>query len=114
MTALEWLSYLLLAFVLGAAGQLVRVAVGLKKLHDKNTAQGVKTPFDARKLWISLALGALAGMMVAISQWSRVGGTTLPPEFLLTIMASGYAGSDIIEGLIEKSIRRPSTDTDSR
>lgn len=108
MTAPEWLAYLLLAFFLGAAGQLLRVAVGLKKLHEKNAAPGIRIPFDARKLWISLALGALAGMIVALAQWKQANGVVLSPDFLLTLMASGYAGSDIIEGLMTKSIRMPS------
>ncbi len=105
MAAIDWLAYLTLAFLLGIAGQLVRVSIGLKKLHDKNLAEGRKTPFDPKKFWISIALGALAGMMVAIAKWG--GGSTIQPDFIFTLMAAGYAGSDIIEGLIEGWTKTP-------
>lgn len=107
MTALDWLAYLLLAFVLGSAGQLVRVAIGLKKLHDKNMLEGRKTPFDPKKFWISMALGALAGLVTAVAKWDGA-HAQLQPDFIFTLMAAGYAGSDIIEGLIERWTKPPS------
>ena len=48
MSAFEWLTYLLLAFGLGTSVQLVRVAVGFKKMHDKNLATNTKTRFDQK------------------------------------------------------------------
>jgi len=101
MSALDWLTYLALAFVLGIAGQLVRVAIGLKKMHDKNIAGGQKTSFDPKKFWISIALGALAGLITAILKWDTA-NAPLQRDFIFTLMAAGYAGSDIIEGLIEQ------------
>lgn len=102
MSAMAWISYLGLALILGVFGQLARVAMGMKKLHDKNAATGTKTPFDPKKFWISICLGGLAGVLTALSMWE--GATRfLDREFLLTIMAAGYAGSDLIEGLIERA-----------
>lgn len=101
MAAQDWLCYLTLAFILGVAGQLVRVAVGLKKMHDKNLADDGKTHFDAKKFWISIVLGALAGVITAVVKWDGTNGP-LGQEFVFTLMAAGYAGSDIIEGMVER------------
>lgn len=101
MAAIDWLSYLTLAFVLGIAGQLVRVAIGLKKMHDKSLAGDHKVVFDAKKFWVSIALGALAGVITAIGKWDGANGP-IGQEFVFTLMAAGYAGSDIIEGLVER------------
>ena len=103
MSAFEWLTYLLLAFGLGSAGQLVRVAVGFKKMHDKNLATGLKTTFDQKKFWTSIVLGAMAGLITAVVKWQ--GSSQIDPDFIFTLMAAGYAGSDIIEGLIENGIK---------
>lgn len=104
MAAIDWLSYLTLAFLLGTAGQLVRVAIGLKKMHDKSLAGGERVPFDGKKLWVSIALGALAGLITAIWKWDGANGP-FGQEFIFTLMAAGYAGSDIIEGLVERWTR---------
>ena len=104
MNAAEWISYLALAFMLGMAGQLVRVAIGLKKLHDKNSSEGRKTAFDQKKFWISVVLGGLAGLITAISTWDAH-KMILERDFILSLMAAGYAGSDLIEGLIEKWVK---------
>lgn len=101
MSAAEWINYIILASMLGVAGQLIRVAIGLKKLHDKNSSEGKKTPFDSKKFWISIVLGGLAGLLTSIGAWDP-SRETLDREFLASLMAAGYAGSDIIEGMIEK------------
>ncbi|MFV0680164.1 hypothetical protein [Ottowia sp.] len=103
MTSMQWLFYLVLAAFLGGAGQLMRVAVGLKKLYDKNAVADEKTAFDAKKFWVSIVLGALAGLMTAVIKWD--GSDQFQQEFIFTLMAAGYAGSDIIEGLIESRIK---------
>ena len=105
MTASEWLTYLLLAFALGTAGQLVRVAVGFKKMHDRNLAANTKTAFDPKKFWTSIVLGAMAGLITAVVKWE--GNSQIDPDFIFTLMAAGYAGSDIIEGLIEGWTKTP-------
>jgi len=107
MNPTEWISYLLLALMLGVAGQLARVGVGLKKLHEKNQLAGKKTPFDPRKFWISIALGGLASLVTAILIWEG-SARSLDRELLLSLMAAGYAGSDILEGLVERWTRTAS------
>lgn len=99
MSAFEWIAYLILAFGLGIGGQLVRVGVGFKKMHDKAVANGEKTPFDHKKFWTSIVLGALAGVITAVIKWK--GSSRIEPDFIFTLMAAGYAGSDIIEGFID-------------
>ena len=109
MSAFEWITYLVLAFGLGISGHLVRVAVGFKKMHDKNLALGEKTKFDHKKFWTSIVLGAMAGLITAIAKWK--GDSQIDPEFIFTLMAAGYAGSDIIEGLIENGVKKQSGGT---
>ena len=101
MAATAWLAYLALALFLGVCGQLVRVAIGLKKLKEKSLASGTQSQFDAQKFWVSIALGAMAGLITAIVKWKEA-ELALQPDFIFTIMAAGYAGSDIIEGLIDR------------
>lgn len=103
MSAFDWITYLILAFGLGIAGQLVRVGVGFKKMHDKALASGEKTPFDHKKFWTSIVLGALAGTITAIAKWK--GTSQIEPEFIFTLMVAGYAGSDIVEGFIEGKLK---------
>lgn len=103
MSAQEWLIYLTLAFGLGVLGQIFRVGVGIKKMFDKNPGGAIKEDFNANKLLISLALGAAAAVITAAIRWEP-STQTLDKEFMFTLMAAGYAGSDIIEGLIERSL----------
>jgi hypothetical protein len=103
MSATEWLGYLLLAFLLGTAGQLVRVGIGFKKMHDKSLATKTKIPFDHRKFWTSIVLGAMAGLITAVVKWQ--GSSQIDADFIFMLMAAGYAGSDIIEGLIENGLK---------
>lgn len=105
MSAMAWLTYICLALVMGGLGQLVRVAVGLKKLRDSNALKGVPTPFDNKKFWISMVLGSLAGMVAAIAAWDA-SEPLLSREFLMMIVAAGYSGSDLIEGIIEKWVKK--------
>ncbi|WP_287597524.1 hypothetical protein [Thermomonas sp.] len=107
MSAFDWITYLVLAFGLGVAGQLVRVAVGFKKMHERNLALSEKTKFDHKKFWTSIVLGAMAGLITAIAKWK--GNSQIDPEFIFTLMAAGYAGSDIIEGLIDNGLDKRSS-----
>ena len=51
-------------------------------------------------------LGALAGAITAIAKWESA-TQLLQPDFMFTLMAAGYAGSDIVEGLIERWTKAP-------
>ena len=57
--------------------------------------------FDARKLWLSLFIGFIAGCLAGLSQ----GITTIDMSasgIALALLAAGYAGTDFIEGIFEK------------
>ncbi len=88
------LNYLILGALLGAAGQGARVIVGLKKLYD---AQGFKSEFSGVQLIISLVIGAVAGMLGAVTLM----GQLVDRKFLLGLIAVGYAGADFIEGFMQ-------------
>ena len=100
---LDWLLILALGLGAGAAGQLVRVVIGLKKAGEA-AARGnrlLADVFDAPKLWISLMLGALAGMVAAIGIVPA--GLQLTREAVLGLLAAGYTGSDFIEGALQRA-----------
>jgi len=97
MAAYDILAYLLLGALLGALGQGIRVIVGLKKKADENLAQPLRTWFDPQRLLLSLLIGALAGCLSVV----LLIGSELDRNSLLTIIASGYAGTDFIEGFIK-------------
>ena len=78
-------------------------------MHDRNLAENIKTKFDHKKFWTSIVLGAMAGLVTAIAKWK--GDSQIDPEFIFTLMAAGYAGSDIIEGLIENGLKKQHSGT---
>lgn len=114
---------LLLAGLLGLIGQSIRVIVGLKKLREEAAAEaqekavdgapdGVSPSkaqakaaynelFDARKLWLSLFIGFIAGCLAGLAG-DYASGATFSREAQLAIVAAGYAGTDFIEGVFKK------------
>jgi hypothetical protein len=104
MNATEILAYILLGGVLGAVGQSMRVIVGLKKEIDdakqRTTDKSVKDWFDARELWVSLLLGAIAGIVAAGLAFKP--DMTFDKNFLLGVVAAGYAGADFLGGIMSK------------
>jgi hypothetical protein len=104
---------LLLCGLLGLIGQGIRVIVGLKKLHEEAVDQttlalpeaGSQTTkavyddlFDARKLWLSLFIGFMAGCLASLARTD----TEFTREVQLAIIAAGYSGTDFIEGIFKK------------
>ncbi|MBP1650109.1 MAG: hypothetical protein H6Q26_266 [Bacteroidetes bacterium] len=97
--------------LLGAIGQGIRIAVGLKKLSDSNAQQVAagSTPekMDAGRLWVSIFIGFVAGAIGMI-----IKGTSLKTadgyqtEAIVTIIAIGYAGADFIEGFFQTSLNK--------
>lgn len=61
-------TFILLGAILGSAGQSIRVVVGLKKSNDK-AVEGAKPKdwFDSKPLLIGMLIGAVAGILGAIS-----------------------------------------------
>lgn len=98
----QWLMVLGLGSVAGAGGQLARVVVGLKKANDAAANDGLALAdvFSTAKLSVSILLGAVAGGFVAIE--------VVPSDMnvsnaqILSLIAAGYAGSDFIEGFMNR------------
>lgn len=103
--------YILLGAFLGVVGQSARVIVGLKKRSDEASLQGkeMKDWFDSKTLIISLIIGAFAGSLGAISLLDKE--IIINKEYLLTLIAIGYAGTDFIEGFMKTRLPQSSTAT---
>ena len=92
--------------LLGALGQGIRIAVGLKKLSDSNAQKAAKAdqndppePISASRLWVSIFLGFVAGAIGMIIKGATIKDANgYQTEAIITIIAIGYAGSDFIEG----------------
>ncbi len=89
---LALLAQLLLAGLLGALGQGARAALGYAK------AQGAR-PFQPARLAGSLGIGFVAG---AFASLFLTPGTPASTEGLAALIAAGYAGTDLIEGLVQR------------
>jgi hypothetical protein len=104
MDMAQTLALLAIGGLLGAAGQALRVIIGIKKqIDDARAASPPKTAadwFDGKKLGISFILGAVAGLLAAVSQYSA--DLTITRELLMGFAAAGYAGADFIGGLMPR------------
>jgi hypothetical protein len=109
LNANQWLTLVSFGALLGAVGQMLRVIPGLKKLNDESRATGVdaRTAFSPATLIVSLLLGALAGVLGAISLGIKP-DDALNSSVITQLMAIGYAGSDFIEAFMQK--RLPGSD----
>jgi len=102
MDAIQTLTFVALGALLGAAGQGVRAVIGIKKEIDdaKNANKTVKDWFDGKELVISFILGAIAGILAAVSQYAS--DVHLTKNLLFGLLAAGYAGADFIGGVMQK------------
>jgi hypothetical protein len=109
MTTSDVLSALLLAGLMGLAGQGARAAVGLKKMNDvaRDNDLGWNDVFTASRLIISLIIGFLAGVAGAFA----IGIDTLKgsTDELLKLAAAGYVGTDAIEAFTAQISGAPTT-----
>lgn len=98
------LSALVLAGLLGMIGQAVRAIVGLKKMNDDALSGGVSASdlFIASRLVTSEIIGFVVGVVTAFSLDINKLVTVTNFQFLLGIVAAGYAGTDIIEGFARR------------
>lgn len=98
----EWLQIILLAMLLGMVGQLMRAIVGISKESAKvasgEPGSGFRTAELLFSLLISMAVGAVAGVLAAVSAGEWKGG-----EMITAFIAAGYAGTDFIEGWMKKA-----------
>ena len=112
MTATELIILVALGGLMGAMGQVVRVAVGLKKLSDTAAEEGKKMAelFEPSRLVVSLLIGFTAGAIaiVGLGGDDIVVDGTKPIEqhrdLLLGLMAAGYSSADVIEGFVKRHL----------
>ncbi len=106
-TISDFFLVILLAAVLGMAGQVVRLMVGLKKAtqNEPPNANGTrKTTIElidgkqlAMSLLIALVVGAIAGVLAAVN---NLGIHEIDKSTIFVFLGAGYAGTDLIEGFI--------------
>lgn len=100
----DLISQILLGGLLGVIGQGIRVVVGLTKLRSTNDmkvlAQQPTDDFSLNRLLLSLFIGFIAGTVTAIIKGAPPIGPALS-QYMVTILAAGYAGVDAIEGIFK-------------
>jgi predicted chitinase len=109
MDSSEVLTTLILCGFMGALGQGVRAAVGLKSaatLAAQNPSQ--QTEFDVTYFTLSLMIGftagLLAGFTIGLEKFAKIDPNN--PKLLLAIVAAGYAGTDFIENAFTNLVPR--------
>lgn len=102
----QWLSAIALGGLLGMVGQLARAIVGLKKQADAAAARGktLAECLDGAQLLLSLAIGFVAGTLAIVG---LIASSATPfaadGQTIMTLIASGYAGADFIEGFMRRA-----------
>lgn len=111
MTIIEIINSVLAGGLLGALGQGIRTAVGLKKFNEENSAKAAENKpseeFSTSRLVISIFLGFVAGalgMLVKGANLAKDGN--YDTESIITIIAIGYSGADFIEGVFNTYIKK--------
>jgi hypothetical protein len=104
MTPNQVIEKILLGGLLGLLGQGVRMAIGLKKLSDGNAQKEVKEDLNGGRLLVSLFIGFVAGALYVLvngfdDEMPEKDRGYIGNQFIFTVIAAGYAGSDFIEGL---------------
>jgi len=107
MDTTHTLTFVALGALLGAAGQGLRAVIGIKKEIDdaKKTNKTVNDWFDGKEFAISFVLGAVAGILAALTQYGPT--VELTKNLLFGFVAAGYSGADFIGGIMQKWL--PST-----
>ncbi len=98
------LSFVLLGITLGVIGQLIRVGVGIKKKYDEAERQGkdFNELFKKDRLFISLGIAIIVGSIAGALGIIEYANEDITREMLVTVITLGYAGTDFIEGFLEK------------
>ncbi len=97
--------------LLGALGQGVRIAVGLKKFNEENTANASSNKpveeFSISRMVISIFIGFVAGALgMIVKGYGQEPDKDLKTETIITIIAIGYSGADFIEGVFNTYIKK--------
>jgi hypothetical protein len=103
LTAYAWLQLIALGSLTGVVGQLIRMVVGLKKLDDvaSQSQQSFTDLISPSRIFVSLAIGAIAGTIAAATTVSDIAEVTA--KQILALVAAGYVGADFIEGFMSSS-----------
>jgi hypothetical protein len=98
------LAYVVLGAILGAAGQGMRVIVGIKKHYDQVSASGKSGAqwFDGTELLLSIVIAVIIGAIAGVLGAIELMGTKITREFMITTVAIGYAGTDFVEGFMKR------------
>jgi len=100
MDIMEVTLFIILGIILGMLGQGARAVVGIKKKYDRES-RDFKDWFDGKRLRISLMIGGIAGTLGAIALLDK---GEIDKQVLLTLLSTGYAGTDFIEGFMKKNL----------
>lgn len=114
MTPEQVIEKILLGGLLGLLGQGIRMAIGLKKLSDANAQKSDKEDLNGGRLMVSLFIGFVAGALYVLvngfdTKPDVEDGHYIGNQFIFTVIAAGYAGSDFIEGLFNTYIAKMPT-----
>lgn len=96
-TPVNSLAYFLLAALLGTAGQVMRIIVGIKKQSESSEN------FDVKRLSVSLLLAVAVGMVAGILYMMANSNVVIGNTMYLACLSAGYAGTDFIEGWMRKN-----------
>jgi H+/Cl- antiporter ClcA len=98
------LSYVLLGITLGVIGQLIRVGVGVKKKYDEaeSTEKKFNEVFEKDRMFISIVIAVIVGAIAGALGIIEYADEDITREMLITVISFGYAGTDFIEGLLER------------
>ncbi len=113
MTTQQLLLQLLLGGLLGITGQGIRIVIGLKKLNEEAQAEQVsmKQLIDNSRLRTSIFIGFIAGILAILSLTGfteELSAATKPlKEIIMGVIAAGYAGTDFIEGFMNRNLPKP-------
>lgn len=89
--------FILLCGTFGLFGQLLRSVIGFYKIYMDKTKGTIKDEFHWKRFVVSLSIGALIGVMTSLIYRQPLSNTDI-----LGIIAASYAGTDWLEGFLEK------------
>ncbi len=113
MTLEQWIVLAASGALFGLIGQLIRTALGFRKLH-REAPGNFRNTLNISQLMISLLLGTLAGVMSAIILLNIPGnedlrsfrsGGMISASFIVSVIAAGYAGGDFLEGIVKSQLK---------
>lgn len=105
MTTYDIINVIAAGGLLGILGQGIRMAIGLKKHSDANAQKpsGEADPVDTGRLMISIFIGFIAGALFLLIRGTD---SLKDKEFIFSVIAAGYSGTDFIEGLFNTYIAK--------